>query len=142
MQTFLPYSDFKKTAQVLDKARLFKQLVEAQQLINMITHGKTKRGKKYKGFINHPARKMWLGYPEALKEYFNIILDEVRARGIKTKLRKYKLDKIIYPTWLGNRKFHASHRAALLAKNPDHYQQFKWQEKAQIDYIWPTNSKN
>ena len=139
MQTFLPYSDFGKTARVLDDKRLFKQLVEARQLIALITHGKTKSGKKYKGWTNHPARKMWDGHSDALKKYSNEILKEIKFRNkTKTKYRKLKTKKIIYPSWLGNKKFHSAHRAALLKKDKKHYSQFNWKEKPANNYIWPT----
>lgn len=138
MQTFLPYSDFTKTARALDDRRLFKQLVEANQIIAIITHGKTKSGKPYKAWTNHPAVKMWRGYDKALKEYANEILKEIRNRNkINTSAKLYRPKNIIYPTWLGNKKFHSAHRSALLKKNKKHYAQFNWLEKPNINYIWP-----
>lgn len=140
MQTFLPYPDFQKTARVLDDRRLFKQAVEAQQLINLITTGKTKSGRKFRGYHNHPIVKIWRCCPLALKKYYNTILSEVRRRGqTKSKLKKYSLPTgpLQYPSWLGNRHFHAAHRAALLVKNFNHYSQFNWKEKPQINYFWP-----
>ena len=138
MQTFLPHKNFQKTAEVLDNRRLFKQLVEARQLINLITTGKTKSGRKYRGFTNHPARFMWQGCSDALKSYANEILAEVKKRGkVKTKMRPLRVGKIKYPSWLGNKKFHSSHRAALLKKEYGWYKQFSWKEKPKIDYIWP-----
>ena len=140
MQTFLPYANFKKTATVLDDKRLFKQLIEARQLIALITHGKTKSGKKYIGWRNHPARHMWNGHAQALKEYTNAILREIQHRGkVKTSAHFFRPKNIVYPLWLGNKKFHAAHRAALLAKNPEYYSRFGWQEKPEIKYIWPKN---
>lgn len=138
MQTFLPYKNFQRTAQCLDDKRLFKQLVEARQIINIITTGKTKSGRKYRGFVNHPAKFMWEKYPDALKEYANEMLGEIRKRGkVKTKMRLLKNKKTDYPKWLGNSKFHSSHRAALLKKDFKWYKQFAWKEKPRIDYIWP-----
>jgi hypothetical protein len=138
MQTFLPYKSFKKTAQVLDDKRLFKQVVEARQLINLITTGKTKSGRKYRGFTNHPARYMWEGHANALKEYANEMLLEVKRRGkVNTKMRPLKVGKVIYPKWIGSNKFHSSHRAALLEKDYNYYKQFKWKEQPKYDYIWP-----
>jgi hypothetical protein len=32
---------------------------------------------------------------------------------------------------------HRTHRAALLYKNPEHYNQFNWEETPVIDYFWP-----
>jgi hypothetical protein len=140
MQTFLPYKGFKKTAKVLDDKRLFKQLVEARQIINIITTGKTKSGRKYRGFTNHPVRFMWEGYPNSLKEYANEILIEIRERGkVKTSMRPLRFDQVTHPNWLGNRKFHSSHKAALLKKDFSHYKKFNWKEKPKIAYIWPTS---
>lgn len=140
MQTFLPYKSFKKTAEVLDDKRLFKQLVEARQIINIITTGKTKSGRKYRGFLNHPARFMWEGHANSLKEYANEILKEVKKRDkVETPMRPLRFQKVIHPPWLGNKKFHSSHRAALLKKNYSHYKKFNWEEKPKINYIWPTS---
>jgi len=98
MQTFLPYRDFKKTAQVLDNKRLFKQLVEARQIINLITTGKTKSGRKYRGFTNHPARFMWQGYSSSLKKYANEILKEVKERDkVKTSMRPLRFGQVTHP---------------------------------------------
>ena len=63
MQTFLPYSNFKETASILDYRRLGKQRVEAMQIINSI--------EKQTGWKHHPIVKMWEGYESALQLYFN-----------------------------------------------------------------------
>jgi len=38
--------------------------------------------------------------------------------------------------WEFSEELYASHRAALLAKNPEYYEKFGWTEKPQIKYIW------
>ena len=43
------------------------------------------------------------------------------------------------PKWLGNKKFHASHRSNLLRKDREWYSQFGWTEPDDLPYIWPTN---
>jgi Pyrimidine dimer DNA glycosylase len=62
VQTFLPYPDFARTAEVLDDRRLGKQRVEVLQILNAMhrTSG---------GWINHPATRMWRGYEPALIAY-------------------------------------------------------------------------
>ncbi len=45
MQTFLPYSDFRKSLESLDNKRLGKQRVEAYQIISAITGRLRKDGK-------------------------------------------------------------------------------------------------
>lgn len=131
MQTFLPYPAFDKCAEVLDRQRLGKQRVEAMQIIRTLlgeTHGWTR----------HPAVLMWAEYIGALKVYYNCMLFEWARRGYQNiKLQPVVQDCFLVPRWLGNEALHASHRAALLAKNPEWYGQFEWTEKPEINYIWP-----
>ena len=83
MQTFLPYKDFKKSAEVLDYKRLGKQRVEALQIHNIVS-GKRTTG----GWINHPAVKMWRGYMDALALYHNTMIDEWVSRGYNNTMSK------------------------------------------------------
>jgi geranylgeranyl diphosphate synthase type I len=39
--------------------------------------------------------------------------------------------------WLGDKKFHASHRSNLLRKDSKYYSQFKWSEPNNLEYVWP-----
>ena len=75
MQTFLPYSDFRKSLESLDNKRLGKQRVEAYQIISAITGRTRKDGKPYKGWLNHPCSVMWKDYVNALKQYYNDCID-------------------------------------------------------------------
>jgi hypothetical protein len=80
MQTFLPYQNFTKSAQCLDRQRLGKQRVEAWQILQAITN------KDY-GWQNHPAVKMWRGHPRLLSMYGLDICNEWHfARGYKDTL--------------------------------------------------------
>lgn len=135
MQTFLPYPDFAESARCLDRQRLGKQRVETIQLLKaLLVPGS--------GWANHPAAKMWRGYEQALCEYGFAICGVWQSRGYKDtcadKILAYVDDKVPrLPPWLGDPKFHASHRAALLFKLPDHYSKFGWNEQAKIEYVWP-----
>jgi len=71
MQTFLPYSNFYESAKVLDQKRLGKQRVEVLQLLNSIKASKEDR--PYKGWKNHPCRKMWYTGPEY--DYANALVE-------------------------------------------------------------------
>src|SRR3954449_7885040 len=62
MQTFLPFADFRSSAQVLDAKRLRKQRVEAIQVLRALTVPGY-------GWRHHPAAAMWAGYEEALVRY-------------------------------------------------------------------------
>ncbi|MDD5511119.1 MAG: MSMEG_6728 family protein [Dehalococcoidales bacterium] len=130
MQTFLPYPEFDKSAAVLDRRRLGKQRVEAYQIIRAITYGG--------GWASHPIVKMWLGFENALKLYSNAVVEEWIRRGYRNNLEIYNLTdcEIVYPWWLGMEEFHASHRAALLAKDYGHYSKYGWREAPVISYIW------
>jgi hypothetical protein len=135
MQTFLPYNDFEKSAQVLDRQRLGKQRVEVLQLLKALA-GETK------GWVNHPAAKMWRGYENALAIYGMVICTEWIKRGYKdtcfAKIMEYRnYDRaIVVPKWLGREDFHASHRSNLLRKNPEYYSQFGWDESPDLPYVW------
>jgi hypothetical protein len=133
MQTFLPYPNIEKTMKVLDSRRLGKQRVEAFQILNIII-GRTKT----KGWINHPAVRMWKNYPNALKFYFNSAVSEWIFRGYMNNMKFEKIrGKIIMPKWFGKRKFHSSHRSNLLRKDKKHYSKFKWKENSNLEYFWP-----
>jgi hypothetical protein len=145
MQTFLPYRDFAKSAECLDRQRLGKQRVEVLQILQAL-HGETK------GWQNHPCTNQWRLHTRALVEYGNAICSEWRHRGYKDtcldKIMKYyyipSLAREPYPftpPWLGNETFHSSHRAALMAKNPKWYSQFNWKEEPKIDYFWPSKNE-
>jgi hypothetical protein len=132
MQTFLPYPEFDKSASVLDRKRLGKQRVEAYQIIRSITSGN--------GWSHHPIVKMWTGFENALKLYSNAMITEWVRRGYRNNMEIYNLTgcKITYPWWLGNDEFHASHRAALLAKNYEYYSKYGWVEEPKLRYVWFT----
>ena len=79
MQTFLPYPGYIGSASVLDKKRCFKQVVEAAQILDVLEGRKT-------GWKNHPAVKMWVGYTNEFKVYFNDFLRVSKEKNsINTK---------------------------------------------------------
>lgn len=132
MQTFLPYPDFLKTARCLDYRRLGKQRVETIQILNTLY-----------GYSNawqgHPAVKMWKGYEHCLARYYNYIVKEWMDRGYKNTMPFAFSAPICIklPPWLGNEKFHASHRSNLLRKNYDYYSKYGWNEPNDLPYVWP-----
>lgn len=136
MQTFLPYQDFYKCASVLDYRRLGKQRLECKQIILALT-GQTN------AWRNHPCTKMWDGYVPFLACYGLAVCTEWINRGYKDSLLPFMLaysyrhisDKV--PYWLGDERLHRSHRAALLYKQPEHYNQFGWSEEPELNYYWP-----
>ena len=124
MQTFLPTKDFKTAAKLLDYRRLGKQRVEGLQLINSLSPDYDK-----KGWLNHPARLMWVGYENTMQLY-----------NIETP--------IVFPQWLGYPELHKSHRMNLLRKDYDYYKEHfnvdsttDLRTISQYPYYWPTEHK-
>lgn len=135
MNTFLPFNDFYKSADCLDYKRAFKQVLEASQIINVL-NGESK------GWSNHPAVKMWVGYKDALILYYNTFWDVCKYKWNVNFIKlqpKNNIDscKIIMPPWLGYPKFHSLMRANLVRKNPEWY---KFEESPQKGYFWPCDS--
>ena len=136
MQTFLPYPDYKKTAEVLDSVRLGNQCWrEVKTLLNG-------------GWMNHPASKMWLEYDcqHSLCEYGMALAGELYNRGYAKSGIKYfnyyydeakKYRNVGFPPWIGYEPFHSAHRSNLLRKDWRWYSQFNWLEPPDLPYIWP-----
>jgi hypothetical protein len=112
MQTFVALPSFWMSARILDDARLRKQQVEAQQILNALKSSDTKRG-----WANHPAVLQWKSYEDALTRYLNAIAEECERRGFKARFHGPSDEHDIYlPLWWGNKKVHATHRSRLLFK--------------------------
>lgn len=140
MQTFLPYPNFTVSAMCLDNKRLGKQRVEARQIQSALQKGG--------GWENHPATKMWRGHTIALMLYGDCMIREWVRRGFNNVMplmldvtAQYVRSEAVMPQWLGDERFHSSHRAALLQKDPDWYTQFGWDETPEINYIWPGSAE-
>ena len=134
MQTFLPYKSFKESLKSLDWRRLGKQRVEAHQILNVLLERTDT-----KGWRNHPITKMWAGYEDALKMYFNLCVEEWVSRGYNNTMVLEDVPewgKIKYPDWLGNDLLHSSHRANLLRKDKEFYSKFLWNEDSSNPYCW------
>jgi len=139
MQTFLPYKDFRMSARCLDKKRLFKQVVEARQIL--ATNGVTvykNDGMVYKAtHKNHPCVKMWAGYDNALKQYHNEFLNVCISRGFKTEIKHLEIiGEIVLPPWLGDDRIHRSHKSRLLQKDLEFYGHYGWQVPLDLEYVW------
>lgn len=131
MNVFLPYPDFAKSIACLDNKRQWKQTVEAAQILNVLD-------KPGAAWYNHPASRMFRDYPEALKLYFNLSLEESIRRGVKVK--KYsplQVNNVVYPLWLGKEKFHSFVRGNLLRKDKEFYSKYGWTDPIREGYWWP-----
>lgn len=140
MITFLPVPDFQEVAQLLDNKRLGAQRVEARFILRCVRNV----GGRYIRFLNTGYVRMWVGFVEALAIYYNAIHAEWLRRGFKEGISKVEqgvagLEQgdVDLPEWLGDQRLHATHRAALLCKDADHYGRFGWTEVPQVEYLWP-----
>ena len=140
VNTFLPFSDFKKTARCLDNKRLMKQRVEAYQIINIIVHIRSGKRKRV-GFQNHPAVQQWKHNLSALKLYFNTMITEVEHRGFKNSLKRYRVSSHpSMPWWMGYKLLHATHKASLFRKDRAHYIKYFSVNPTYLcySYVWPS----
>jgi len=161
MQTFVPLvTSFAETAKVLDNKRLNKQALEGWQILMTLLELDPQGNVRIpKGWVNHPAVKMWRGHETTLYEYILEMVYEWKARGFNstiadkahgTMMAAIALGKLDGPTtlpyWMSDRvlfrEITASHRIALLAKDYDWYKQFNWPEDTGVapteyTYIWP-----
>ncbi|HEY7051267.1 MAG TPA: MSMEG_6728 family protein [Mycobacterium sp.] len=153
MQTFLPYSGFRYSAEILDPRRLGKQRVEAIQILRALTVAGY-------GWRHHPAAAMWAGYEEALVRYGLDVCSVWCERGhadtcaatLESDLRsgtgladvrpQAELAKAgELPPWLGDAEFHRGHQSALVRKDPDHYRTFFPDVPDDLPYVWPTSDR-
>jgi hypothetical protein len=164
MQTFIPQtSSFEQIAQELDNKRLNKQVLEAWQLMLVLTSLNPQgEHRDPKGWRNHPAAKMWEGHEKALALYATIMCDEWLKRGYKSTMipkinatfsRALELgraeDKLTFPWWMQDtakyEEMASTHRVALLRKEYEWYSKFGWPEDngyrpAHYQYLWPDNN--
>lgn len=141
MQTFVPHgTHFHETARALDYRRLGKQRVETKQIL-MALRGESK------GWVNHPAVKMWKGYEPALALYGAIMCREWKRRGYVDNLLSYfnrllaeyleRGDNLVMPPWLYDEAVVLSHRSNLIRKDADFYG-WQWPDVPNdLGYVWP-----
>lgn len=162
MQTFVPLtSSFEDIARTLDRARLNKQALEGWQiLMTLLELDPQGNYRAPKGWVNHPAVKMWRGHEMALYLYIQAMVDEWIRRGYKSTIGekakatiKVALSKGLLtagassaPDWIRDmhrfKEVAASHRSALLNKDYEWYSQFGWPEDngsrpETYEYVWP-----
>lgn len=144
MQTFLPYQDFRQSAEVLDSLRLGKQRSESIIILKTLLGMYEGSG----GWPHHPATKMWRGYEASLVEYSAEICLEWQRRGNKDTCLDWLIniasprgwlgsEKHPAPQWLGRTRFHLGHQSNLLRKMPEHYRTYWPDVPDDLPYVWP-----
>ena len=140
MQTFLPYRNFYTSLHCLDTKRLGKQRLETFQILDILINGKNNNYKL------HPAVRMWAGFENVLKIYFNVNIYIWKDRGYKNNYEIFEdidenLNNYNMPDWWSDDKLFHSHRANLLRKKYSFYNGYLW-GKYPIDfpYYWPVST--
>jgi len=139
MQVFMPFPSFQESVNCLDKSRLGNQIWrEAKTLLTG-------------GWSHHPAAKLWENHKPALATYC--------LAGLKSLLKNnwispnsYNLHYFTFleyidhnnpkpemPPFIGNERFHLSHRLNLLWKLPSHYSKYFTEPvpTSKPEYYWP-----
>jgi hypothetical protein len=151
MQTFMPYAEYFKCAQVLDNKRLGKQRVEALQIFQILkkryawyqtnnpSHILNEKGNLI-GFLNHPAVLMWEGHSISLMHYIGSMVYEWKRRGFENTIEipePFKNKEFQRPIWSLSLDFQIAHRSNLIRKFPEHYCKVWPGLRYDIEYIWP-----
>ena len=108
---------------------------------------------------------MWVGYVDALKVYFNVMVREWISRGFQNNMPLYDIDESEYsiiptcfngketlfaptlgktfPPWFSWQPFIYSHRCALIRKDPQYYGPKFWDDQCpyyiNLGYLWPSH---
>lgn len=144
MQTFVPEKTFEASVRVLDNKRLGKQRVETLQIMKALAG-------LSKGWVNHPATRMWKGYENALMLYQTATVREWLHRGYndtcfdKTKavwLEHFCSGRVDVPHWWGDNRVHDSHKSALVFKDPVWYNEFYPNVIGEYNYYWPVTKED
>lgn len=103
MQIFFPFADVKKSAKLLDRSRLFKQIIEVSTILDG-------------GWPNHAASRMYVNHTGFLTHYYNTFVKEYENRGYKCSYIPLEEENWYLPPWYGNNDFHLSHLSNLKRK--------------------------
>ena len=149
MQTFAPEGRaIDHGFRALDYQRLGKQRVEAWQILNVL-RGVDNEGnpKNHKGWVNHPATRMWDGHIAGLAFYGMLCCKEWISRGYNdSMLPRFEAVYVKYTEWGDDPTPPAflddvmeSHRSNLIRKLPEHYQPLWPDVSDDLPYVWPTS---
>src|SRR3954462_10310248 len=144
-QTFLPYREFARRAEVLASPRPGKQRVETLQVLRALELGDY-------GWRNHPVVRMWRGRTLALVVYGLAVVQAWRGRGHADSTHDLIAEFApgasvlsqeelaaggLLPGWLGDGRIHLSHRSALVRKDPEFYRPVFGDAPDDLPHHWP-----
>jgi len=164
MNTFVPIptTEFAEIAEVLDNKRLNKQALEGWQIMLVLFELDPQGNHRTpRGWVNHPAVRMWHGSESLLLNYVVEMVVEWKRRGFKSTIADKAMDTFDhaidrgltidrgyiehYPAWIEDADLYeriaSTHRLALLNKDYGWYSQFGWAEDegtrpASYEYVW------
>ena len=144
---WMPYPNMRLSAHVLSAALLGRQTAACVRILRLIAGHRDNRTDLY-----NIGTVAWSSHPEALVLYLDYCVSELNLRGqnrgipsprsrVGVKLyqipAEWSQNDPAVPEWLGVERIHASHRAALLAKDPGWFAQFAWSEPRVRALAWP-----
>lgn len=148
MQIFITSRDVDECAQNLDSKRLFKQIIEAHQVL-AILRGQDPR----KSWQNHPIIAQWKPYVHFLETLINAYIREMKTRKTtkgkswnltNAKFQELKVSSSVErPPFMDDEMVLSNHRANLVRKSrentkyaPWYIDKLGWKEKEANGYIW------
>jgi hypothetical protein len=137
MQTFLPDENFIKCGVYLDDKRLWKQVLEADGILRILSRMANDRLVKYH---RHPVVVAWIGSENFLLKYRDALIEMWFSRRLiqQPGLITREIVNLYYhnrleeePDWWKKNKKEiiSQYRALLLYKNYDWYSKFGWKEE-------------
>jgi hypothetical protein len=129
VNTFIITENLSDTFKLLDSKKLGKQRLEAKQIIEILERIDNGEDITNIAYASHPAAKMWIGYTNALKAYYNLCVFEWINRGYNNTMKLYPIEhnkfknlninsKLVnqynYPRFASFLPFINSHKAALI----------------------------
>lgn len=129
MQVFIVDTPF-KTAQILDKRRLNKQIIECGQILDAI-EGKTS------AWSNHPCTIMYRNHVEWLSNYRACLL-HYKEGHILTALEFNKLCNQHKPNF-HNKPYFTNMKRRLYTKDHEHYKQWECHGESYENWYWVDN---
>ncbi|QCW22036.1 hypothetical protein SEA_YAKULT_32 [Gordonia phage Yakult] len=129
MQTFLV------APRNLDPKRLANQVNECQSIWVALTEGR--------GYVHHPATRMWEGYEIALAQYAVAMCEEHERRTMSTHAlhenfrQRRAQGRLQRPWWWGHAGLLESHRSNLIRKRAEWYLPRYPDTALSLPYLWP-----
>ena len=119
----LPVANFQASSIMMPLPEVCSQIRTIQQIYYVL------RRERRRGDLPRISRKiaMWKHYDEVLYCYGHHLEKSINSYFDIPPIGDDFMTHL--PPWFGNPEIHASHRAFLLKRNPEHYGQFGWSKK-------------